>query len=532
VKTDFDQIALKGRGFSRAIHHLRRTWALAPEGIFSMPRMRLCASVALFATLAAPSISLAQAAPATAPAKPAATAPAQPWKKIPIPPLHAFKPEQPKRIELSNGLVIFLQEDHELPFISGSVLIRGGSREEPADKVGLVSMYGQTWRTSGTATISGDKLDDQLELKAARIETSGGSANTSLRWSSFKGDFDSVFASAMDLLLHPVFKADKLALAKRQIDTGISRRNDDASGIAIREAIKLVYGPTSPFARQPEYATVAAVTLDDLKAWHDRTVLPNGIIVAVSGDFDSAEMERKLRAAFEPLPRGQVMAAEKFIFKDPTPGVRFANKDDVNQSNVLIVGLGTERSNPDYYALSVMNEIFSGGFGSRITQNVRTKLGLAYDVQGSFGASYDHPGIFYVLAGTKSTSTVAATKAMLDEVNRLKTVPPSPTELAKAKDQLLNSFIFNYDSPDKILNEQVTLAFYGYPSDFLEKYKSGIEKVTATDISRVANKYVDQSKLGIVVVGNQPEIKPPLSELGKVTDLDITIPPPPGKPGQ
>jgi len=179
-----------------------------------------------------------------------------------------------------------------------------------------------------------------------------------------------------------------------------------------------------------------------------------------------------------------------------------------------------------------MNEIFSGGFSSRVVQNVRTKLGLAYSVDGSFGASYDQPGIFYVIAGTKSASTVAATKAMLDEVTRLKTVPPTSSELAKAKDDLLNSFIFRYDSPEKILGEQVTLAFYGYPPDFLEKYKTGIEKVTAADVSRVANKYVDQSKLGIVIVGNQSEITPKLDALGKVTDIDITIPPPPGKSGQ
>lgn len=471
---------------------------------------------------------------ATAPARPAtaAHAPAQPWKKIPIPALPEFKPEQPKRIELANGMVIFLQEDHELPFINGSVLIRGGSRDEPANKVGLVSMYGEAWRTSGTATTDGDKLDDVLESKAAHIETSGGSANTSLHWSSLKGDFDSVFASAVDLLLHPAFKQDKLALAQRQLYTSISRRNDDASGIAVREAVKLVYGPDSPFARQPEFATVSAVTVDDLKQWHDRTVVPNEMIVAVSGDFNSSEMEKKLRASFEPLQRGSAMPAEKFTFTDPKPGIRFAEKDDVNQSNVLIVGLGTERKNPDYYALSVMNEVFSGGFGSRVVQSVRTRLGLAYSVDGSFGASYDHPGIFYVIAGTKSASTVAATKAMLDEVNRLKTVPPSAAELAKAKDQLLNSFIFHFDSPEKTLNEQVTLAFYGYPSDFLDRYKTGIEKVTSEDVSRVARKYVDPDKLGIVVVGNEAEIKPPLSTLGKVTDLDITIPPPPGKPGK
>jgi zinc protease len=467
------------------------------------------------------------AAPAASVVKPIA---GQPWKKITVPPLHAFKPVQPRRIELANGLVIFLQEDHELPFVSGTILIRGGSRDEPADKVGLISLYGQTWRTSGTAGANGDVLDDRLEAKAASLETGGGIASTSLGWNSLKGDFSSVFATAMDLLLHPDFSKDKLQLAKRQMEAGIARRNDDASGIAAREASLVVYGKSSPYARRTEYATVEAVTVDDLKAWHDRTVVPNNMIVAVSGDFDGATMEATMRKAFEPLTKGAVVTTTKMDFPGPTPGVYFVNKSDINQSNVFIVGLGTERSNPDYYALNVMNEIFSGGFGSRVMQSVRTKLGLAYSVGGSYGASYDHPGMFRVGAGTKSASTVAATQAMLDEIARLKTDPPTPDELRKAKEQVLNSFIFNYDSRDKTLNEQVTLAFYGYPTDFLEKYKTGIEKVTAADVSRVAEKYIDTSKLAIVVVGNEAELTPPLSKLGKVTALDITIPPPPGKP--
>lgn len=463
---------------------------------------------------------------AKAPATAKAATAAQPWKKIPIPPLHAFKPVQPKRIELANGMVIFLQEDHELPFINGEILIRGGSRDEPADKIGLVNMYGQTWRTSGTDQINGDVLDDRLEAKAASIETGGSIATTSLTWNSLKGDFDSVFATSLDLLLHPAFSGDKLQLAKRQMETGIARRNDDASGIAGREAAQVVYGTNSPYAREAEYATVEAVTLDDLKAWHERTVVPNNMIVAVSGDFDGASMEATLRKAFEPLPKGVALESAKMSFPGPTPGVYFVDKSDVDQSNVFIVGLGTERSNPDYYALSVMNEIFSGGFGSRVVQNVRTKLGLAYSVGGSYGAAYDHPGMFRVGAGTKSTTTVAATQAMLAEIGRLKTVPPTADELRKAKEQVLNSFIFHYDSRDKTLNEQVVLAFYGYPADTLEKYKTGIEGVTTADVSRVANKYIDVDKMAIVVVGNEAELKPPVSKLGKVTTLDIAIPPP------
>ena len=501
----------------------------AASARMNMPPTKLTTGLALVACMLLPAVRSAQAQATPAAKSAAAPAQAKPWTNIPIPALHAFKPQQPKRIELPNGLVIFLQEDHELPFIDGSILIRGGSRDAPAAKTGLVSLYGEAWRTSGSATKAGDALDSELAQKAASIETGGGGATTSLEWGSFKQDFDTVFGEAIDLLLHPAFKADKLALAQRGLFTGISRRNDEPDSIASRESAKLVYGKDSPYAREAEYATVAAVTLDDLKAWHDRTVVPNGMIVSVEGDFDSTEMEAKLRKVFEPMPRGAAIDPLRGDFAGPTPGVYFADKEDVNQSTVEIVGLGTLRNNPDFYALSVMNEVFSGGFGSRVVQYVRTKLGLAYDVGGSFGASYDHPGVFRSVVGTKSTTTVAATNAVLEEIGRLKTVPPTPAELRKAKDQVMNSFIFNYDTPEKTLNEQVNLAFYGYPPDFLEKYKDGIEHVTAADVSRVANKYIDVSKLAILVVGNKTEIQPPLSTIGKVTDLDITIPPPPGE---
>jgi zinc protease len=244
-------------------------------------------------------------------------------------------------------------------------------------------------------------------------------------------------------------------------------------------------------------------------------------------------MEAKLRAAFSSIPQGTQLPAPKIDFNEPKAGIYFANKSDVDQSNVYMVSLGTEERNPDFYALSVMNEVFSGGFGSRVVQNVRTKLGLAYDVGGEFGAAYDHPGLFAVGLGTKSSSTDAATKATLDEVRRLRTDPPTEAELRKAKDDLLNSFIFNYDSAEKVLGEQVTLAVYGYPPDFLERYRAGIEKVTSADVARVAQKYVQPEKLAIVVVGNESEIKPPLTQLGPVTPLDIAIPgaPPQGGAG-
>src|SRR5579859_2109490 len=225
----------------------------------------------------------------------------KPWEKIPVPPLHGFKPQQPKRFQLKNGIVIFLQENHELPFVYGSVLIPGGSRDEDAAKAGLVDLYGQTWRTSGTAKMDGDAMDDLLEAKAAHIETAGGADSTSLAWDSLKADSDQVFSLALDLLLHPKFDQQKLRLAQQQEAAGIVRRNDDEAGIADREAGKLVYGSDSPYTRQPELATIGKVTVADLQAWHDRTI-KGKLIIGISGDFDPAAIEARLRAAFESLP--------------------------------------------------------------------------------------------------------------------------------------------------------------------------------------------------------------------------------------
>src|SRR5579863_3224767 len=134
---------------------------------------------------------------------PQVSAQATTWQQITIPPLPAFKPQQPKRIELKNGMVIFLQEDHELPLLSGTARIRGGSVNEPAAKVGLVDMYGEVWRTGGTKSQTGDQLDDFLEVRAAKVETGGGADSTTISLSCLKGDFDDVFQVFASLLQHP-----------------------------------------------------------------------------------------------------------------------------------------------------------------------------------------------------------------------------------------------------------------------------------------------------------------------------------------
>ena len=281
-------------------------------------------------------LSFAAALPAIAQTQTQTTQQAQPWTKIPIPTLPAFHPQQPRRVVLDNGVILLLQEDHELPFINGFIEMRGGGRDLPASKTGMVSLYGETWRTSGTATISGDAMDDLLEAKAAKVETDGDVDSTSVSWSCLKTDFNTVFGLATDLLLHPKFDSGKLDLAKQQMAAGIVRRNDEVGEIASREAAKLVYGPTNPYGRTPELAQVMSITIADLQAFHEKTVIPNGMIIGVSGDFDSAAMEQKLRAAFGGLKKGTPLPPAKDSFNGPTPGFYSVDKNDVDRKSTRL----------------------------------------------------------------------------------------------------------------------------------------------------------------------------------------------------
>ena len=206
---------------------------------------------------------------------------------------------------LPNGMVVFLQEDHELPTVEGTARIRGGARSVPANKTGLADIYGEVWRTGGTKSQSGDQLDDYLEQRAAKVETDARGDSTSVSWSCLKEDFDDVFRVFEDVLKNPEFRADKIEIAQKGMYDGISRRNDDPGQIAGREAAKLAYGANSPYARVAEYRTVAAVTRQDLVEWHGKYVHPNNIILGVAGDFDSAKMEARLREAFAAWPGGR-----------------------------------------------------------------------------------------------------------------------------------------------------------------------------------------------------------------------------------
>jgi zinc protease len=452
------------------------------------------------------------------------------YKDLKYPPLLEIKIPNVATFTLANGIKLYLLENHELPLVSGFALVRTGNLFDPPEKIGLAGMTGTVLRTGGTKTKAGDELDVELENIAASVESSIGETNGRVSFSCLKENTDEVLGVFRDLVTAPEFRQEKIDLAKTQLRGEIARRNDSPDSIAGREFDELVYGKNTPYGWRTEYATVDRIQRQDLVAFYQRYYFPANIMLAVQGDFVTAEMKARLEKLFgawnaqqAPVPPFPKVEAQR------SGGVYLATKTDVTQTFFALGHLGGVLRDKDYPALEVMGDILGGGFSSRLFKRVRTQLGYTYNIYAYWGATYDHPGVFDVSGSTKSATTVAAIKVIQEEIARISSQEVTDEELKLAKDTVLNSFVFNFDTPSKTLSRLVNYEYYGYPKDFIFQYQKAVREVTKAEVLEAARRHLRPKELTIVAVGNPNDFGQPLSALGlPVHDIDLTIPQPGG----
>jgi len=448
------------------------------------------------------------------------------YTELEFPALPEVKLPDYKRYQLPNGLLVYLVENHELPFVSGTALIKVGDRWEPAKQVGLGELTGTVMRTGGTKLHTGDELNQLLEQEAASVETGISEVSGSASFSSLTEDTAKVFDWFAEVLTQPVFNQEKLSFAKSQIRGNIARRNDDPGAILNREFTKLIYGQESPYARSIEYATLDQVNQEDLLQFYQKYFQPNNMILGISGDFDSQQMQQLIAeklGSWQPQPNLQLPPLPP-VAQANTGGVFLVEQPQLNQSFVLLGHLGGLLKDPDYAALDVINNVMNG-FGGRLFDEVRSRQGLAYSVYGYWSPGFDYPGTFLAGGQTRSAATVPFIKSILGEIDRLRTTPITTTDLARAKDSTLNSFIFKFQTPEQTLSRLMRYEYYGYPQDFLFQYQRQVAATTIVDVQRAAKTYLQPDKFVTLVVGSSAAIQPALTTLGaEVKAIDITIP--------
>ena len=459
---------------------------------------------------------------------------ARPHEELTFDPIE-FKPPVPEKRTLSNEMTLYLIEDHELPLFRISGLIKTGDIYDPADKVGLSSIFASVMRTGGTASREPDALNEELESMAASVEVGMSREYGTINLSTLAEDIEKGLEIFADVLRNPAFREDKLELRKQQSIERIRRRNDNPIQLAWRNFSALLYGTDHPFGWYTETEGIESITVDDLKAFHAKYYHPNNMMLAVTGDFDTETLIAQLEKVFEGWDAAETAFPDvPMVDGISKPSVNYIFKD-LPQTTMLIGHFGIKRTPdfPDFFPLRVMNDILGeSGFTSRLMMEVREKHGLAYMVGSMMQTSYyTNPGEWFAYSQTRTEKTAEAISLIIDVVKGLRDVPVPDAELQRTKDSLINSFVFGFESSAQIAFQQMMLAYRGYASDFLETYTDNIAKVTAEDVQAVAQKYLHPDALTIVTVGNKANFDRSLDEFGMVNEIEIKQPePPPAEP--
>ena len=463
-----------------------------------------------------------QSAPARKTA-PAASVPA--YNELQYPELRPVAVPQIESVTLSNGMRLDLLEDHELPLINGTVLVRTGSLFDPPDKTGLAGIAAQVMVNGGTTGRHGEGASGRFQDLGAELAGSVTENTASVSFSALQQNADEVLDILKDVLTTPEFPQDWLDLVKAQARNAIAHRNDDASAILRREFARTVYGKDTPYGAQVEYATLDRINRGDLVNFYHRYFFPRNMILSLEGDFDSARIKARMEALFggwkpeqPPVPEFPKASATG------APGTFLAVKKDITEGYFALGQLGGDYQDKDYPALEILAGILGGAQRGRLSQRLR---GAVSTLSTDWIASFDHPGLFEINGAINPFRTTQAIQAIREELARIRTSEVTEEELKTARAMALDSLVFTFDNQLSLLPRLTLQEYFHYPKDQIQQYQKALESVTRADVLRVAKERLDPARMTLVVVANPTAFEQPLESLGgAVTPIDLTIPPP------
>lgn len=430
-----------------------------------------------------------------------------------------FNPPVPERFVLSNGMVVYFLPDGQLPVVTISAIARAGEAFVPAEKAGLARIVGEALTTGGTTSRTPDQVDEQLEYLGIQWGGSIGMESAEFSMQCLSKDYATALGLLSDLLINPGFEQSRVELAVDNALEDLRRQNDSPGSIIRREFNHAVYGD-HPYGRTPSEKTLTGITRPDIEQYYKSYVLPNTTILAISGDLEPATVKSSLEKAFASWSKGEAPQATVPGTSNPSPGVYQIEKD-ISQTNLRFGHLGIDRRNPDRHALRIMNHILGGGgFTSRMVGKVRSDSGWAYSVGTTFTTA-DEAGLFLATCQTKTETTTKALSLMQWVIDDLRNNGIREEELTTAKESVVNSDVFNYDTPVEVVENYAWQEYHGFPADQMKQDLLAIRAVTKADVDAVAKKYLDPSKYVIVAVGKIAEFDAPLTKFGAVQTITL-----------
>ena len=437
-----------------------------------------------------------------------------PDPKFALPPIEKTK--------LSNGMNLWMVEHHELPIVSMNMVFGTGSSNEPDNRVGVSSMTTQLL-DDGTTTRSAADIANQLQsIGIQGIGLNNGWDSTNVSIQSLTKHLDKALEIYADVVQNPAFPATEVESLRRRLLVGLRQQRSNPNAISNVVYNRVLYGE-HPYGRSNSEAAITAITRDDLVTYYGSTYRPNNATLIVVGSFDKAALKNKLEKAFAGWKTGEVSARD---LGTPKPlekaGIYLVDRPNSAQSVVSVGQIGVDRMNPDYYPIMVMNSILGGQFTSRINMNLREDKGYTYGARSNFTFRRG-PGPFEAWGDIQTAVTKEAIAEIMKELSDIRSGRPvTQQELDYNKQSIIRRYPSGFETVGQMSNQLSNLVTYGLPDTYFNDYISKVNAVTVQDINRVANKYLDPSKMAIVVVGDRKVIEPGLKDLGyQITHLDV-----------
>lgn len=419
-----------------------------------------------------------------------------------------------QKATLKNGLNVWLVEARELPIVSFNLVFQAGTDHDPIDKAGLVSLTADML-DEGTTTRTALQIADELDFIGANLGTGAGTDGTFITLNTLVKHLDKALAVYADVIVNPTFPQKEFDRLKQQRLTSLIQQRDRAATIASLAYNRIIYGDAHPYGINSSGTeeSINKLSVEDLAGFYKSYYRPNNATLIIVGDAKLKPVVQRLEKLFASWKSESVSPVR---LTPPQPltkrTVYLIDKPGAPQSEIRIGFPAVARNTPDFFAITVMNRVLGGQFSSRLNMNLREKHGYTYGARSGFSFN-KQPGPFTASAGVTASKTDSSLIQFFYEIDRTFAEGITAEELQFVKKGLTGNFALNFETPAQIAGALQNIVLYNLPENYFETYLQNINAVTLDDVRRVSKKYLDTSKMAVVVVGDLKLVKAGIENL-------------------
>ena len=431
-----------------------------------------------------------------------------------VAPLPSLVAPVPLRFQLSNGIDVVAVRRQVAPIVSLNLVLRTGADHDGADRAGLASLTAEMM-DEGAGDRSTLEIAEVLERLGADLYLGAGRDGSQVTLQVPTEEFGAALEVAADIVLRPRLEADDWKRVVHDRLTALGQRRDQPESVADLVAALTLYGPQHPYGRPVDgfEATVGNLGLDDVRQFHATFWRPNNALISLSGDFDPAALRDQLERSFGDWKPGLLPPSPPTPTLPPLPRLVMVDRPGAPQSVVRVIAPGSSRHAPDRPGLSLLNVVLGGSFTSRLNFTLREKKGYTYGAGSSF-STHRRPSAFSARSSVFTQMTAPAVTDFLAEIDRMRTDDVTPDEITKARASLLGRTAEALSTSSGTAATFAEVGLYELPIDEPSRFIAAVAAIEAADIRALAGRYLDPSKLGIVIVGDRAVVEPHLREIG------------------